>query len=76
LLFWADRQPVARKDILLITATFPVIGYYVFRIYSVAAGFVSFGRLVPTSVMQTTLLVLLINGYRNAQAISLLQKDS
>jgi hypothetical protein len=74
LLFWADRKPVVRKDILLITAVFPVIGYYVFRVYGVVAGLVSFGQIVPTLVMQTVLLILLLNGYRKAQAMSLLQK--
>jgi hypothetical protein len=64
ILIWADRKPVERKDILLLTACFPVVGYYLFRIYAIAAGMIPLGPTIPTFVMQTILMGLLINGYR------------
>lgn len=71
LLYWAQRKPVERKDILLITALFPVIGYYIFRVYALSAGFISLRQTLPTLVIQTVLFVLLLGGYQRAKAIGM-----
>jgi len=66
LLLWANRQPIERKDVLLITA-FPVVaGYVVVVIYAIAAGFATLGQMVPALVMQAVLLTLFSVGYWKA----------
>ena len=63
LLFWADRKPVERKDILLITAFPVVVGYVVIVIYAVATGFATVRQMIPALVMQAVLLTLFTVGY-------------
>jgi hypothetical protein len=63
LLLWADRKPVERKDILLITL-FPVVaGYITFEVYSIVAGFATLGQTIPTLIMQAGLIALLTFSY-------------
>jgi hypothetical protein len=67
LLFWVDRKPLERKDVLLITL-FPVVsGYILFELYSVAAGYATIEMLIPQLVMQTTMSSLFIFSFWNAQ---------
>jgi hypothetical protein len=66
LLFWANRKPVERKDILLITAFPVVVGYVAIVIYAIAAGFATLGQMVPALVMQAVLLTLFTVGYWKA----------
>jgi hypothetical protein len=63
LLFWADRRPVERKDILLITAFPVVVGYVAIVGYAIAAGFATLPQMIPALVMQTVLLALFTIGY-------------
>jgi hypothetical protein len=67
LLFWADRKPVERKDILLITAFPVVVGYVVIVIYAIAAGFATVRQMIPALVMQAVLLALFTIGYLKAR---------
>ena len=69
LLFWADRKPVERKDILLITAFPVVVGYVAFVIYAIAAGFATLGQMIPAFVMQAVLLTSFMTGYWKARHI-------
>lgn len=58
LLFWADRKPVERRDILLITL-YPVLsGLILACIYAVAQGMTKIGWMLPTFTLQGILFVL------------------
>ena len=69
LLFWADRKPIERKDILLITAFPVVIGYVAIVIYAIAAGFVTLRQMIPALVIQAALLALFTIGYLKARRL-------
>ena len=71
LLFWADRKPVERKDILLITAFPVVVGYVAIVIYAVAAGFATLRQMIPALVMQAVLFTLFTIGYWKARRIGI-----
>ena len=69
LLVWADRKPVERKGILLITV-FPVIcGLLLSGIWSVAAGLLPTTRIVPSSIVGAILIVLMLYSYFNAREL-------
>jgi hypothetical protein len=63
LLFWADRKPMERKDILPITLFPVVVGYIVFEIYSIVAGLATLGQTIPTLIMQAGLIALFTFSY-------------
>lgn len=69
LLFWADRKPVERKDILLITAFPVVVGYVAIVIYAIVSGFATLGNMIPAFIMQAVLLTLFTIGYWKARHI-------
>jgi len=69
LLFWADRKPVERKDILLITSFPVVVGYIAIVIYAIAAGFATLDQMIPALIMQAILLTLFMTGYWQARHI-------
>ena len=69
LLFWADRKPVERRDILLITAFPVVVGYIAIVIYAIVADFASLGQMIPALVVQAVLLMLFTVGYWKAGRI-------
>jgi len=62
LLLWADRRPVARKDILLLTLPV-VVGYILIEIYSVAAGLAPLAAAIPLFVMQAGMILLFTFSY-------------
>ena len=63
LLFWADRKPLERKGILLITL-FPVVaGYIAFEVCSIIAGLATLGQTIPSLIMQTGLIALFTFSY-------------
>jgi hypothetical protein len=70
LLFWADRRPVERKDVLLITACPVVLGYAAIVAYAVAAGFATPVQMMPAMVMQTILFALFTTGYWKARLLA------
>ncbi len=59
LLVWADRQPVERKDILLLTLPV-IIGYIAIEIYAIPTGLISVGSALPLLAMQTGLFLFII----------------
>jgi len=65
LLLWADRNPLERKKILLITLLV-IVGEAITQVWGISVGFVSFGALVPTFVMQAALGSLFLFAYINA----------
>ena len=66
LLIWADRKPLERKGILLLTL--PIIaGYIAIELYAVSTGITSFGSALPLLVMQTGLFVFIVFSFRRAK---------
>ncbi len=69
LLFWADRKPVERKDILLVTAYPVVTGYIILNVYAIMTGLTSLGQVIPILISQVGLLGLSTYSYLNAKTI-------
>jgi len=66
LLLWADRKPVERKGILLITV-FPVItGLAVTTFYGVLMRYIPLRGAIPVWILQVLLTALFITAYRTA----------
>jgi len=67
LLVWADRKPLERKGVLLLTV-FPVItGILLAEIYSVTKGLITFEKMLPTGIFLVVLIALFIFSYFNAK---------
>jgi hypothetical protein len=67
LLLWADRKPLERKGVLLLTV-FPVItGILLAEIYSVTKGLITFEKMLPTGIFLVVLIALFIFSYFNAK---------
>ena len=63
LLIWADRDPLSRKGILLLTV-FPVIfGIVIAEIIVVASGLIAVGQMIPLWIIQVSLSILFIFSY-------------
>lgn len=65
LLLWADRDPLERKEVLLVTLLV-VLGEVITQVWGISVGFVPFGALVPTFAMQVVLTSLFLFAYFNA----------
>lgn len=66
LLIWADRKPLERKGILLLTL--PIIaGYIAIELYAVSTGITSLGSALPLLVMQTGLFGFIVFSCRRAK---------
>jgi len=63
LLIWADRKPLERKGVILITVIPVVIGMVLAGIFAVSVGMVEAQRMIPTWILQTILLVLFSYSY-------------
>jgi hypothetical protein len=69
LLVWADRKPVERSGILLLTI-FPVlVGLMSAGIYAVAVDVVDIKNMIPMWIFQIGLAILFLFGYMNAREI-------
>lgn len=62
LLLWADRKPLERRGVLLITVVV-IVGLASAGAYAVGAGLVARSMMVPTWVLQTGLSVLFVYSY-------------
>lgn len=70
LLLWADRKPLERKGILLLTL-FPVLsGIIMAGILLVASGVITFDKMVPLWILQTVIFVLFAFSYLNARRLT------
>lgn len=67
LLIWADRKPLERKGVLLLTIFPVIVGLMATSIVTYAAGFATVGTLVLNLVVETALIVLLAFSYWNAR---------
>jgi hypothetical protein len=69
LLVWADRKPLERKGVLLLTV-FPVItGILLDEIYSFTKGLITFEKMLPTGIFLVVLIALFIFSYFNAKDV-------
>jgi len=69
LLIWADRKPVERKGILLLTV-FPVIfGLVIAEIFAVTSNLIAIERMIPLWIFQIAATSLFIFSYINAKNI-------
>ncbi len=69
LLIWADRKPVERKGVLLLTV-FPVItGIIIAEVYAYFAGFMELKSVLPTVVYLLALSALLTFSYLKAREV-------
>jgi len=70
LLIWADRRPVERKGVLLITVIPVVIGMALNQITAIPIGISSVGATIPIWILQAVLIALFTFSYLNARAIN------
>lgn len=63
LLVWADRKPLERKGVILITAFPVVIGMVLAGDFAVSRGLVRPGRMLPAWILQGILLCLFLFSY-------------
>jgi len=69
LLIWADRKPVERKGVLLLTV-FPVIfGLALAGIFLVIVNLVPVGRMIPIWILQAGITTLFLFSYFNAREV-------
>ncbi len=69
LLIWADRKPLERKGILLLTL--PVIaGYIAIELYAISTGITSLGSTLPLLAMQTGLFTFITFGCWRAKNLA------
>ncbi|HVO44490.1 MAG TPA: hypothetical protein VMT34_17815 [Aggregatilineales bacterium] len=66
LLLWADRKPIERKGVLVLTV-FPVlVTMLINRVIDVSQGVISFQDALPFGILQVVLVVLLTFSYLQA----------
>ena len=70
LLLWADRKPLERRGVLLITLLPVVLGLVVNETLAVHAGFLSVAATAPVWVVQALLSILFLASYFNAGGAS------
>jgi len=68
LLLWADRKPLERKGILLVTLLV-VVGEAATQAWGIAAGFVPLPPLLPSFGIQLALSALFLFSYFNAASV-------
>lgn len=68
LLLWADRKPLERQDVVAMTAVPVLAGLMVGDIAAVRAGHVAARSILPTRVLQSSLLVLFAVSYARGRA--------
>ncbi len=66
LLIWADRKPVERKGVLLLTV-FVILGLAANEIWAVSSQFLSFGAVAPIGALQAVLVILFSLSYMQAK---------
>jgi hypothetical protein len=63
LLIWADRKPVERKGILLITIVPVVVGLALTTLYGFLKGYIPLKGAIPIWMLQISLTVLFLAAY-------------
>ena len=70
LLLWADRQPLARRGVLLITLCPVVVGLAANELLAVRAGFLHLAMTAPIWLVQALLSVLFLVAYAKASRVA------
>ncbi len=70
LLFWADRKPVERRDILLITLCPVVVGYAGYLCYAWMSGFTALRQTIAGLITEAVFIAVFAAGYLNARQLS------
>ena len=63
LLIWADRKPVARKGVILITVVPVILGMVLAGFFAVTNGLIRLERMVPTWVLQAIITIVFLYSY-------------
>ena len=69
LLIWADRKPVERKGVLIITAIPAVVGLLIPGSFAVAADLIPVHSMATTWVLQILITALFLFSYYNARSL-------
>jgi len=69
LLLWANRQPLERKGVLVITIVPVILGLVVTEVWATWSGFLAVGALVPVWVLQAALCALFAFSYLHASSV-------
>lgn len=63
LLLWADRKPVERRDVLLLTLIPVMLGLVSSGVYAVSSGMVNLSSMIPMWVFQSFVIILFSISY-------------
>jgi hypothetical protein len=63
LLLWADRKPVERRGVILLTIIPVIAGLIAASLYTVASGLVTVGGILPILVLQVSLTAFFLGAY-------------
>jgi len=63
LLIWADRKPIERKGVIMITVIPVLIGLILAGTFAVSAGMIKIEKMIPTWIIQSVLLILFCYSY-------------
>ncbi len=63
LLIWADRKPVERKGVIMITVIPVLVGLILAGVFAVYCGLIKIEKMIPTWIIQSTLLILFCYSY-------------
>ncbi len=63
LLIWADRAPIQRKGIILITTVPVMVGMTLDGVFAVSTGLIRYQRMIPMWAIQAVLLSLSMYSY-------------
>ncbi len=69
LLIWADRKPIERRGVLLLTVIPVLAGIILSGVYAVLSGFIPVGNMLPMWIMQGILMLLFGFSYLNANRL-------
>ncbi len=67
LLLWADREPVERKGVIVMTLLPVIVGMIGASVYAAASGLIEVARLLPMLGLQILLAVLFLAAYLHAR---------
>ena len=71
LLLWADRKPLERKGVLLITVFPVVLGLVLNEVIAVRAGFLPVLTTIPVWIVQAIIRAQFVFSYQNARKIKI-----
>lgn len=69
LLIWADRRPVERRGVALLTVVPVIAGLRLSEIYLFAYGYVTVADMIPSWIMGALVLALFIYAYVNSRGL-------